>query len=200
MVLNVVALSALYGFIIWLPTFLMKQGLSLHSSLGHAALISGGALVGVVAGGWWSDRWSRKYSVAVASIAAAILGYLYAHAGSLETTTVLGGILIATLYFSSTMGFCAYVPELFPTELRLRGAGISSMAGRGASIVAPQVIALLVASNGVAGVTLTLVDLLVVQAIVIGLLGVETTSRSLENQFIAPIGVPSVGECRAVAD
>jgi len=201
MVLNIVALSALYGFIIWLPTFLMKQGLSLHSSLGHAALISGGALFGVIAGGWWSDKWSRKYSVAIASVVAAILGYLYAHAGSVESTTVIGGILIAAFYFSSTMGFCAYVPELFPTELRLRGSGISSMAGRAASIVAPQVVALLFASNGVAGVTLTLVGLLLFQAIVIVLLGVETTSRGLESQFIAPIGVlPPVGERRAVAE
>ena len=87
------------------------------------------------------------------------------------------------LFFMSGLGNCAYVPELFPTGVRLRGARVSSMAGRAASIAAPQAVIALFAYNGVAGVTLTLVAMLVVQAIIVATLGFETTSRPIGSQF-----------------
>jgi MFS transporter, putative metabolite:H+ symporter len=200
MVLHIVALSSLYGFIVWLPTFLIKQGLSLETALGHAAQVSIGALVGVAAGAWWSDKWSRKRSIVLISIVSAVVGYIYANVGSIESAKFLGSALIALIYFSAAMGYSAYVPELFPTELRLRGTGISSMAGRAASIVAPQLVAVLFAANGVTAVTLVLVGLFLIQAVVIGLFGVETNSRSLESQFAARSGGTPTGERRVAAD
>ncbi|WP_213958927.1 MULTISPECIES: MFS transporter [unclassified Variovorax] len=182
-VLNIVALSALYGFIIWLPTFLMKQGLSVGASLGHTTLISAGSLVGVLLAGFIADRWSRRKWIASAAVVAAVFGWWYANAGSLNATTAVGVCLIAAMYFGSTVGFSTYVPELFPTELRLRGTGISSVAGRAASIVAPQAVAALFAFGGVNAVTYTIVALLLAQAVIVGFLGLETTGRSLDTPF-----------------
>ena len=183
--MNIVALSSIYGFIIWLPTFLVKQGLSMSHSLGYTALMSSGSLLGIVLAGSVSDRWGRKRILIVSTLVSAMLGWLYLHGGSLEVTTLIGVLLITSMYFGGTIGFSTYVPELFPTELRMRGTGISSVAGRGASILAPQAVALLYAYNGVAGVTLTLVGLFVVQAVGIALLGLDTTGRSLDSEFVA---------------
>jgi len=182
--LNVVALSALYGFIIWLPTFLVKQGLAVQASLGHTALISTGSLAGVFLAGLLIDRWSRKHWIVLASVVSAVLGYAYANAGSLEATTAVGIALIASLYLGTTMGWTTYVPELFPTELRLRGAGISSVAGRAVAIVAPQAVAQLYAINGVNAVVYSLIGLLVAQAVIVGLFGIQTNRRSLDMQFV----------------
>ncbi len=185
MVLNIVAFSAIYGFIIWLPTFLVKQGLSLPHSLGYTALMATGSLIGIVLAGSVSDRWSRKKILVASTILAAVLGLLYPHGGSIPVTTAIGVLLITALYFGGTIGFSTYVPELFPTELRLRGTGISSSAGRAASILMPQAAAVLYAYNGISGVTLSLVGLLVLQAVVIAVLGLETTRRSLDSEFFA---------------
>ena len=54
--LNIVALAWLYRFIIWLPTFFVKQGLSMTASLEHPALVSGGSLIGVVLAGIATDK------------------------------------------------------------------------------------------------------------------------------------------------
>lgn len=182
-VLNVVALCALYGFIIWLPTFLVKQGLAMQASLGHTAVISAGGLFGVFAAGLFTDTWSRKNWIVVAALLSAALGYGYAHAGSLGATTAVGIVLIASLYFGSTMGFSTYVPELFPTELRLRGTGVSSVAGRAASIFAPQAVTVLYAYDGVNAVVYTLVAMLLAQAVLVGVFGIQTSRRSLDTQF-----------------
>lgn len=181
--MNVVGLSVVYGFVIWLPTFLIKQGLSLPHSLGYTALMSSGSLVGILLAGSISDRLSRKKLLMLNSILVGILGLIYPHAGSIVATTIVGWLLITSLYFGGTVGFSTYVPELFPTELRLRGTGLASSAGRGASILMPLTVGTLYSYNGVAGVTLALVGLVVVQAIVIGLLGFETTRRSLDGEF-----------------
>lgn len=182
--LNVVALSSLYGFIIWLPTFLVRQGLAVQASLGHTALISAGALCGVFLAGLLTDRWNRKYWIVLSAVLSAVLGYAYIHAGDLATTTAVGMVLIASLYLGTTMGWSTYVPELFPTELRLRGSGISSVAGRAVSILAPQAVALLYDFNGVNAVVYSVMGLLIAQAILVAAFGVQTNRRALDEQFV----------------
>ena len=94
---------------------------------------------------------------------------------------MLGLVLTTVLFFGGAIGFSAYVPEIFPTELRLRDTAVSSVAGRAASIFAPPAMALLFAADGVRGVTLALVSLLVAQAVIVLALGVETHARTLER-------------------
>jgi len=198
MTLNVISLSGLYGFIIWLPTFLVKQGVSLPSSLGLSTLMAAGSLLGVGAAGRVADRMSRKKGIAAMSVVTAILGLAYPFGGTVVVTTLIGVLLIASFYFVSTIGFSTYVPEIFPTALRLRGAGVCSMAGRAAAVAAPQACAALFSSGGVGAVTGALSAMLVVQALIIALFGVETTGRSLDAGLLDPRGDDSVRPGQAV--
>lgn len=183
MTVNVVGFSALFGFVIWLPTFLVHRGMTISSSLGYAALTATGALLGAGGAALVSDRWGRKKGIAGMSFVAAALGLLYPHADSLLASTALGVLLFAALYFSGTLAFSTYVPELFPTELRLQGTAISNVAGRIASMVAPQVVVVVFErGSGVVGVTAILAALLVVQGVVVGLFGIETRNRPLDTQ------------------
>jgi MFS transporter, putative metabolite:H+ symporter len=196
MTVNVVGFSALFGFVIWLPTFLVHRGMTVSSSLGYAALTATGALLGAGGAALLSDRWGRKRGIAWMSFIAAALGLLYPHAGSLAASTVLGVLLFAALYFCGTLAFSTYVPELFPTSLRLQGTAVSNVAGRFASIVAPQVVVFVFDhGSGLAGVTAILSALLVLQGLIVGLFGIETRNRPLDSQADAlAIGVAHAGD------
>ena len=183
MTVNIVGVSALFGFVIWLPTFLVNKGLTVASSLGYTSLMATGALLGAGLAALVSDRWGRKKGIAGMSFVAAALGLLYAHANSLLVATVLGLLLFAALYFCGALAFSTYVPELFPTELRLRGTAISNVAGRLASMLAPQVVVLVLASGGgINGVTAILAALLAGQGLIVGLFGIETRNRVLDSR------------------
>jgi MFS transporter, putative metabolite:H+ symporter len=192
--LNVVGLVGVYGFVIWLPTFLVRSGMSMHASLGFSSLMALGSLAGVALAGRYSDRIGRRRGVIVASLLSAALGVVYAHAGSSLATMAVGVLLTTAMYFCGTLGFSAYVPELFPTALRLRGCSVASVAGRAASIVAPQLVALLYArGGGVTGVTVALAALVIFQALVVAAFGKNTTRVSLDRLFDE---TPGYGEHR----
>jgi len=78
------------------------------------------------------------------------------------------------------------VPELFPTEVRLRASGICNTLGRGATIITPFIVVALFAHYGVIGVLGLMISLLAIQIVVVGALGVESTGQRLED--IQPSG------------
>jgi putative MFS transporter len=67
------------------------------------------------------------------------------------------------IYVLVTLLFAIYVPELFPTEVRLRATGICNTIGRGSTIVTPFVAVALYRSYGVGGVLSLMIGLLVLQ-------------------------------------
>ena len=79
------------------------------------------------------------------------------------------------------MLFAIYVPELFPTEVRLRASGICNTLGRGATIITPFIVVALFAHYGVIGVLALMVGLLAIQIVVVAALGVESTGQRLED-------------------
>jgi putative MFS transporter len=78
-------------------------------------------------------------------------------------------------------GFAMHVPELFPTRYRLRGTAICATAGRIATALVQYVVVAIFAWQGLTGVLTTLAGILVLQAIVFLMFGIETKGRSLEN-------------------
>jgi MFS transporter, putative metabolite:H+ symporter len=74
-----------------------------------------------------------------------------------------------------------YIPELFPTSIRLRGTGFCSMCGRAASIASPFVVVLAYRSAGLRGVLMIVCGLLVLLIGTVLAVGVETMSDSLES-------------------
>jgi putative MFS transporter len=83
-----------------------------------------------------------------------------------------------------------YVPELFPTDLRLRGSGVSNTVGRAVSIVVPYVVAAAFTGFGITGVLTLIVGTLLLQALIVGVLGPETRNRSLEAIAAEAAGEP----------
>ncbi|AME24623.1 MAG: MFS transporter [Pseudomonadota bacterium] len=181
----------IYGFIVWVPTFLIKQGHGMASSLGYSSLMALGGPAGALVGVLIADRVGRKNGLIGVGILAAIVGWLYGNSTSVEMATLLGFLLFTMTYLMVALGVATYIPELFATENRMRGNGIAGSAGRLSGIVAPQIVVLMYATGGIKDVLSVIIGALVLMVAVLAVFGVETNRRSLEEIAVVP-GDPSL--------
>lgn len=169
-----------YAFVSWIPTFLVKQGHSISNSLGLTAVMFAGGPVGSLIAFALAERVGRKWGIVVFSLVCVAFGIAYPFAQTATAITMLGFAITACIYVLSSFSVASYVPELFPTELRLRGSGLANTVGRAVSIVVPYGVAAAFAGFGISGVIALIVGTLLLQALIVGVLGVETKNRSLE--------------------
>jgi putative MFS transporter len=176
--------TLIFGFVIFLPQFFLRQGLTIANSLGYTVVLAAGSLVGCALGAWSSDALGRRASIIGSSIATIALGYIYARFGKgSDITLVLGTgfLLIVAIYVQTALLFGVYTPELFPTEIRLRANGICNTLGRGATVASPFAVGYLMVNYGLPGVIWLMIGLVVVQILVVWLWGVEPAKRGLEE-------------------
>ena len=181
MVTLIVANTLIYGFVTWLPTFFVTQGRSIASSFLYSFIISAGAPVGSAIGTLTADSWGRKPVIIGASVMTIAVGGIYPFIAKPMLLLATGFALVVSIYIQVTLLFAIYVPELFPTDVRMRAAGICNTAGRAATMITPFFVVGLLRSYGIAGVLGMIIGLLVVQIIVVLLFGVEPRKRSLEE-------------------
>ncbi|MEM5436662.1 MFS transporter [Paraburkholderia diazotrophica] len=179
-----------YAFVSWIPTFLVKQGHSVSNSLGITALMFAGGPVGSLIAFALAEHLGRKWGIVLFSLICVGFGIAYPFAQSAVAITVLGFAITCCIYVLSSFSVATYVPELFPTQLRLRGSGLANTAGRAVSIVVPYAVASAFMRFGIAGVLTLIVGTLLLQALIVGVLGAETKQRSLEA-IAADAGVTS---------
>jgi putative MFS transporter len=185
----VVINTLLYGFVTWLPTFFVHQGFSIAKSFGYALVMSLGAPIGSGIGAMTADRWGRKPTIIGASAFAIVFGAIYPFVSNPIMLPVVGLLLVIPIYVLVALLFAIYVPELFPTEVRLRASGICNTLGRGATIVTPFIVVALFGRYGVVGVLALMIGLLAIQIVVVAWLGVEPTGQRLED--LQPADAPA---------
>lgn len=179
--LLIVINTLIYGFITWLPTFFVKQGMTIVKSFRFALVMSLGAPVGSAIGALSSDRWGRRRVIIVASALAIAVGAVYPFVADPSLVMVCGVALVVPIYVLVALLFGIYVPELFPTEIRLRASGICNTLGRAATIGTPFLVVALFGSRGVTGVLAFMIALLVLQIAAVAGWGIETRGRTLED-------------------
>jgi MFS transporter, putative metabolite:H+ symporter len=176
--------TLIFGFVIFLPQFFLRQGLTIANSLAYTLVLSAASLVGCALGAWLSDAIGRRSSIIGASIATIVSGYIYARFNAASDPTIVlsvGFVLIVAIYVQTAILFGVYTTELFPTEIRLRANGICNTLGRGATVVSPFIVTALMASYQLPGVVWLMIALVVVQIVVVAAWGVETRNRGLED-------------------
>ncbi|HEY0224098.1 MAG TPA: MFS transporter [Pseudolabrys sp.] len=181
--------SLIFGFVIFLPSFFIGQGLKITTSLAYTLVLSIASLLGCAVGAYTSDAIGRRASIIGASVVTIVTGYIYARFdASADPTVVLGVgfVLITAIYVQTAILFGVYTPELFSTEIRLRANGICNSFGRGATAISPFVVGSLMASYKLPGVLWLMIGLVVVQIVVVWLWGVEPRNRALEDVAAAP--------------
>jgi putative MFS transporter len=177
----IVVNTLIFGFVTWLPTFFVQQGRSIASSLGYSLIISLGAPLGTAVGALTADSWGRKPTIVVASLSTILMGSIYPFVNQPAALMLVGFLLMIPIYVLVAVLFAIYIPELFPTEIRMRASGICNTFGRGATIVTPFIVIALFRAYGVTGVVSFLIALLIIQIFVVVKFGVEPSKKRLEE-------------------
>jgi putative MFS transporter len=176
--------TLIFGFVIFLPQFFLRQGLTIANSLAYTLVLSAASLVGCALGAYLSDAIGRRFSIIGASVVTIITGYIYARFNAASDPAIVlsvGFVLIVAIYVQTAILFGVYTPELFPTEIRLRANGICNTLGRGATVISPFIVGALMASYQLPGVVWLMIGLVVVQIAVVWAWGVEPRHRGLED-------------------
>ena len=173
--------TLIFGFVTWLPTFFVQQGITLTRSFAYTVMISLAAPVGCAIGAFLSDRVGRRPTIIGGSMAAILFGALYPFMTDPALIVATGFWLLLAIYVLVALLYGVYTPELFPTEVRLRANGICNMLGRGATIVSPFIVVALFRTYGVSGVTSFMIGLLILQIAAVWFWGIEPARRGLEE-------------------
>jgi putative MFS transporter len=180
---------ALYSIMTWIPTLFIKSGITITKSLLMTTLILFGAPLGVFIATRVIDKFPRKWLAVFLLCSIAVLGYLYSLQTSPALIVIMGFCLICFLYIYVCFASAVYVPELWPTEIRLRGTGFCTAIGRAFAVFAPYGVAWILTNYGSILVFVAIGALLVLVAGVVAVFGVETRQKSIEeiNQDVYPV-------------
>ncbi len=170
-----------YTLINWLPTIFLTQGIDLKDSVVLNTMSMFGAPFGIFIGMLIMDKIPRKVMGPGLLVIMAVLGYIYSLQTSMAMLTIIGFFLITFVYMYVCYASAVYVPEIWPTEAKLRGSGVANAVGRVSGIITPFAVASLLTNVGVTGVFLLLGAVAIVVALVIIVMGVETKGESVED-------------------
>jgi MFS transporter, putative metabolite:H+ symporter len=173
--------ALIFGFVNWLPTFFVKQGMSVTDSLTYTLVLASGSIIGCAIGAVGADALGRRPTIIGASLWTIVFGAVYPFVKEPALVLGVGFLLIVGIYILTAILYGVYTAELFPTEVRLRANGICNMFGRGTTIVTPHIIVPLFLAYGVAGVLAFMIGLLVIQIVVVWGWGIEPARRGLEQ-------------------
>jgi len=168
-----------YGFANWAPTFLLKRGVPLLSSLDYTLLIALVAPLGPLLAAFTSDRLERKWTIAVMALLIGLFGLGFAFWRE-PALIVLSGALLTLCNNCFSANFHAYQSELYPTRIRATGVGFTySWSRLSAAFTSLLIGALLV--YGVSAVFALLAAAMVMVAVVVAALGPRTNGVLLEE-------------------
>ena len=179
-VFNIFQTVGFYGFANWVPSLLVKQGITVSTSLGYTTVIALAAPVGPLIGFFLGDRFERKWVIVAAAGAILVFGLIFGQAGEAGLIIAMGvGLTLANNILS--FSFHAYQQEMFPTGIRARAAGFVYSWSRLSVIFSSFVIAYILAGFGAFGVFVFIAAAMIVVMLTIGIFGPRTTNRALET-------------------
>jgi len=169
-----------YGFFTWIPTLLVKQGMTTTKSFGYSLIIYLAQIPGYYSAAFISEKLDRKWTIVLYMVLGGVAAHLMSSAGTGASITGTGFLL--SFFMNGTYaGIYAYTPELYPTAFRATGMGVASAFGRIGGLSAPIVIGYTYPRIGFGGVFFITTIVLVVGALAVGLLGIGTAGKSLEQ-------------------
>ncbi|HAT4015949.1 TPA: MFS transporter [Citrobacter freundii] len=172
---------SLYTITVWIPTIFVNSGIDVTKSIFMTAIIMIGAPVGIFIAALIIDRFPRRLFGSFLLIIIALLGYFYSLQTEEWAILSYGLVMIFFLYMYVCFASAVYVPELWPTHLRLRGSGFVNAVGRIVAVFTPYGVAILLTRYGSVTVFIALGVMLVLCALILFCFGIETRKVSLEE-------------------
>jgi MFS transporter, putative metabolite:H+ symporter len=169
-----------YGFFTWIPTLLVKQGMTITKSFGYSIIIYLAQIPGYYSAAFISEKLDRKWTIVAYMLLGGVSAYLMSNART-DASITLAGSLMSFFMNGTYAGIYAYTPELYPTTFRTTGMGVASAFGRIGGLSAPIVIGYTFSRIGFSGVFTITTVVLVTGALAVALLGIATAGKSLEQ-------------------
>lgn len=141
----------IWGYMTWLPTYLLKvRGLTLAKMSIAASIPFFVATVGMLLSGWMSDKFfrgRRRYLVIVAELIGAICLYLFYTTPSVEYATLYQSLAAGFLFMA--LGSIWALPVIYlPENLMGSGSGFVNTGGQLGGLVAPFALGLVIDWTG----------------------------------------------------
>ncbi|MGF6934070.1 putative MFS transporter [Paraburkholderia sp. UCT70] len=179
-IFNVFQTVGFYGFANWVPTLLIKQGITITTSLMYSSVIALAAPLGPIIGLFIGDRFERKTVIVVMAGVNIVCGLWFSQ--------VSGAVLLVSLGVCLTLAgniisysYHAYQAELFPTSIRARAVGFVYSWSRFSAIFTAFLIAAVLRYFGTTGVFVFIAGAMLIVMLAIGLMGPKTKGLELEK-------------------
>jgi putative MFS transporter len=179
-IFNIFQTVGFYGFANWVPTLLIKQGITITTSLMYSSVIALAAPLGPVIGLFIGDRFERKTVIVVMAGVNIVCGLWFSQASGAVLLVSLGVCLTLAGNIIS-YSFHAYQTELFPTSIRARAVGFVYSWSRFSAIFTAFLIAAVLRYFGTTGVFVFIAGAMLVVMLAIGLMGPRTNGLELEK-------------------
>ncbi|WP_158408312.1 MFS transporter [Cupriavidus basilensis] len=176
------------GVTAWMPTIYRQEfHVDLATALKFGTYTSLAGIIGSAACAIAIDRFGRRLwmtmtwlCTGVAMLAPIVFAPMTAASTALCISTAFGFSAAAFI------GCYVYTPELYPTQIRTMGVGVSSAMLRFASIVCPSMIGWFVARGTLNTSFGAIAGVAFAAALAVGLFGEETSGRTLEEASSVP--------------
>jgi MFS transporter, putative metabolite:H+ symporter len=179
-IFNIFQTVGFYGFANWVPTLLIKQGITVTTSLMYSSIIAVAAPVGPMIGLWIADKFERRTVIVAAAAAIVVCGLIFSQVSTGMLLITMGvGLTLANNIMSYS--FHAYQTELFPTGIRARAVGFVYSWSRLSAIFTSFLIAALLRNFGATGVFVFIALAMLIVMLVIGSMGPRTRDLALEQ-------------------
>ncbi|MBN3762564.1 MFS transporter [Burkholderia sp. Ac-20365] len=179
-IFNIFQTVGFYGFANWVPTLLIKQGITVTTSLAYSSIIALAAPVGPIIGLFIADKYERK-SVIVAMAALIIVCGLWFSQTTAAVLLICLGVGLTLGSNIMSYSFHAYQAELFPTSIRARAVGFVYSWSRFSAIFTAFFIASVLKYFGSTGVFVFIAGAMAIVMLVIGGMGPRTRGVALEE-------------------
>jgi len=169
---------AYYGVFVYLPVKLSAEGFGFMRGQEFLILLAVVQLPGFALSAYGVERWGRKPTL-IGFLLLSALGCMLYSLGS-GAALVVGSTLLMSFALLGTWGaLYAFTPEVYPTDLRASGMGLAGAIARFGGLFAPTIIAPVMAAHFTLALAM-LAAFLVIGAVAIGCVDVESRNRALE--------------------
>jgi putative MFS transporter len=181
--------AAYYGVFIWLPSRLVTEGYGFVRGYGFLVLLALAQVPGYALAAVGIETIGRRPTLIAFLVASAAGCLVFIIAG--QPLLIAAALLAMSFALLGTWGaLYAYTPELYPTELRATGMGLSGAMARFGGLLAPSAVALIVGAGFEAAIGL-FAALLLVAALAVSRIDVETKGQPLDLVHAEDDNIPA---------
>jgi len=168
-----------YGFFSWVPTLLYQHGITVVKSLTYTSVMALCNPIGALIAADLVERFERRWFNVGISVYVMVCGLLFGISENPILIMVLGSMIVMGLQ-AATVSSYTYASELYPTELRSQGNGITYGIGRVANVGGPFIIAAVFSHLGYTSVFVFIAGCYIARGAIYAM-GPSTTGRALET-------------------